>query len=90
MRITAHEIGVSGMLRQDSHRLVEDDLRQYSSVDVGKEFFAVLEMSGAIGGARRKSLEIVERLMVRLEIRGAVLARVDDLAPFVRRLAAVG
>jgi len=46
-------------------------------------------MLGAVGGAGRKPRKIVEGLMVRLEIRAAVLARVDDAALFFRRTAAV-
>src|SRR5438132_241155 len=77
------------MLRQNADRFVEHDMRQGAGIDVAQKVLAILEMLGAILGARREAREIIERLMVRLEIRAAVAARIDDAALLLVRPAAV-
>ena len=63
------------MLVEAPGRLVERHRRQRAGVDVAQEVLAVLQMLLAIRRARREAREIVERLMVRLEIR-ALFSRV--------------
>jgi hypothetical protein len=64
-------------------------LRQRPRVDIANEVFSVLKMFGTVGGARREACVIVERLVMRLEVEAALVARIDDLALFPRRLPAV-
>src|SRR5437667_4935000 len=80
MRVAADEVGVRGMLGENSDRLVERNLRQCPGVDVAQEIFAILEMRGAIGRARRKASVVIERLVMRLEVGTAFTACVDDTA----------
>ena len=90
MRIAAGEVGVGRVLGQPPDRLVEGHRRQGALIDVAHKIVAVLEMGGAIGGARRKPRLIIERLVMRREIWGVVVPRVDDTALFVGGPAAVG
>src|SRR3954447_9640963 len=71
-------------------RLVEGYRRQGAAVDVAQEILAVLQMLGAVRRARREACVIVERLVVRREIGGAVGAGVDDFALFLGRATAIG
>jgi len=41
------------MLREQAYRLVEDDLRQNSSIDIGEKLLAILKMCRSIGTAWR-------------------------------------
>ena len=77
------------MLVEASARLVEGDLGERSGVDIIQEVAAVLQMLGAVGGARREARIVIERLVVWLEIGAPVLTRVDDPAFFVRRASSV-
>src|SRR5436305_509655 len=77
------------MLIQATRRFVERDLRQRSAVDRAQEVLTVLEMSRAVRRAGRKAGIEIERMMMRLKIRAAFVAIVDDLALLLGRAAPV-
>ena len=70
--------------------LEERHLRQRSLVDRLQHFFFVFQVLRAVCGARREARVVVERLVVRLEDRARVRARVDHRALRLRILPPVG
>src|SRR2546423_15077525 len=90
MGVAGREIRVGGMLVQTARRLVERHLRQCPALDGAEKVLAVLEMRRAIRRTGRKACVEIERMMVRLKVRAALLAIVDNLALFFRRAAPVG
>src|ERR1700676_1881315 len=71
--VARQRVDIAGMLVEIALRLVERDLRQPASVDILDVYHsvhaAVLEMLGTRGRAGRELGEIVERLMMKLEVR---------------------
>src|SRR6185437_8150028 len=76
--VAGQDIGIPRMLVQHALGLVERDLREFALVDAGDQVLVVFQMAGAVRRPRREAREIVERLMMRDEIRRAVGARRDD------------
>ena len=89
VRIALREIGVARVLVEPAGGLVEHHLRQRPLVDVGEQVVVVLQVLRALGRAGREALEVVERLVVRLEPEAA-LARVDHRTLVFRSAPAVG
>ena len=87
--VALREVGVARVLVEPAGRLVEHHLRQRPLVDVGDQVLVVLQVLRALGRAGREALEVVERLVVRLEPEAA-LARVDHGALLFRIAPAVG
>ena len=77
------------MLVQHTLWLVERYLRQLTLLDTSDEVDVVLQMLGAVRGARRKAREIVEWLVMRDEISGAFFIVVNYLSLCSRILHAV-
>src|ERR1700730_15328324 len=73
-----------------THGLVEGNLRERSAIDIAEKIFAILEMLRPVGGARSEPGKIVERLVVRLKLKVALVARIDDLPFCFWRLATIG
>ena len=89
MRVAARDVGVARVLRVAADRLVERHPGQRARVDRREELVAVLQVLRALGRSGRVAREIVERLVVRLEVRARGLAVVDDRAFRLRILPAV-
>ncbi len=88
--VPGEHVGVAGVLVQVTGRFVERHLRQRAGVERLHEVLAVLQVLVAVGGPWCEPHEVVERLMVRLEVDGPRLERVDHAARDVRGLHPVG
>ncbi len=73
MRVALRDRSVSGMLIEISLRLVEHHRRQAARGDIGEQVLIVLQMRRALRGLRRRIERsvVVERLVMRLEVRAA-------------------
>ncbi len=69
MNVTRKDVSVSRVLVQRPLGLVEHDLRQLAALDAGDQIGVILEMLGSVRGARREPREIIERLVMRHEVR---------------------
>src|SRR5689334_21171474 len=78
------------MLVDTTDRLVKGHRRQSTALDISQEIVAVPKMSLAVGGTGGKAAEIVEWLVMRLKVCGAVLTRIDDATLLAGRSHAVG
>src|SRR5689334_3092092 len=90
VQVAAHDVGVARVLGESSRGLVESDLGQRTAIDGGDEIGPVAQMLRAAGRAGGEVREIIERLVMRLEIRTAGGPVVDDRPLRRRLLAAVG
>jgi hypothetical protein len=88
--VAALHVGVRRVLGVAAGGLVEHDRGQRAGGDVAQQVVAVLQVLGAVLRARRVARVVVERLVVRLEVRAALVARVDHAPLRAGRLAPIG
>src|SRR5262245_40404436 len=84
MGVATQQVRIGGMLVDPPHRLVKGHRRQSAGVDIGHEIVAVPKVLLAVSRTGCKATEIVEGLVMRLEVCGSILARIDHLTLFGR------
>src|SRR6202049_4231341 len=80
MNIARQDIGVAGVLVKAALWLVERYLWQLAAADACGQLGVILDVRAAVCGAGREACEIIERLVMRPEIRRAVRVGVADLS----------
>src|SRR5260221_10478031 len=80
MRVAGQQVGIRRMLVEAPDRLVERHRKQPARIDVAQEILAIFQMLLPVSRAGREPRKVVERLMMRLEIDGVVLAGINDRA----------
>src|SRR5207237_9123946 len=80
MSIARQDIGVAGVLVEAALWLVERDLWQLAAANACGQLGVILDVHPAVCGTGREACEIIERLVMRDEIRRAVRVGVDDLS----------
>ncbi len=88
MKVAGHHIGKAGVFSKSTSRFVEGNLWQFSLREIAQKVIAVLEMSGPVRSAWGEASEIIERLMMRHEIRAIAFSCVNDFALYLRAPAA--
>src|SRR5260370_19685527 len=79
-RVAADEVGVTRVLGEYSNGFVKGDIGQRTGGDLAQEILVIFEMLGAIASSGCKPRIIVEWVVGRLEVGGAIFPVVYDLA----------